>query len=257
MSKKTEEQKTCFVIMPISDAVGYDEGHFTRVYELIIKPACQNAGFKPSRADDTKKTDVIMMDILKQLIEADMAICDISSRNVNVFYELGLRQAFNKKVVIIKDEKTAIPFDTASIRTLTYRSNLRGDLNEGSIKEIVQTLKETDNSEDINSLVSLLSRKEPAPSNMNSKINDKLDGLERMVTNSLMLSLISNRTVYINCKIGDIISYFREYEDNGKYKREVGIGKVLDYLGCDYFLISNNSNNREERINIKSIIRTL
>lgn len=255
--EKENVKKTCFVIMPISDAVGYDEGHFTRVYELIIKPACQNAGFKPSRADDTKTTDVIMMDILKQLIEADMAICDISSRNVNVFYELGLRQAFNKKVVIIKDEKTAIPFDTASIRTLTYKSNLRGDLIKKSIEEIAQTLKETDNSENINSLVNLLSLKKLTPPNVSTEIKDQLKELRDRMTNSFISYATLNRTVYLNYKIGDIVSYFRGYEDNGKYKREIGIGKILEYLGCDHFLISNNSNNMEERIDIKSIIRTL
>ena len=34
-----EYKKKCFVIMPISDAEGYDKGHFTRVYEHLIKPA--------------------------------------------------------------------------------------------------------------------------------------------------------------------------------------------------------------------------
>ena len=37
--------KKCFVIMPISDADGYDKGHFNRVYEYLIKPACEEAGF--------------------------------------------------------------------------------------------------------------------------------------------------------------------------------------------------------------------
>lgn len=32
----SEDQKECFVIMPISDAEGYDKGHFTRVYYDII-----------------------------------------------------------------------------------------------------------------------------------------------------------------------------------------------------------------------------
>ena len=41
--------------MPISDVEGYDPGHFKRVYEYIIKPACVAAGFIPIRADDVKK----------------------------------------------------------------------------------------------------------------------------------------------------------------------------------------------------------
>ena len=41
----SEDKKKCFVIMPISDAEGYDKGHFTRVYEHLVKPAVIEAGF--------------------------------------------------------------------------------------------------------------------------------------------------------------------------------------------------------------------
>lgn len=47
----SEDKKKCFVIMPISDAEGYDKGHFTRVYEHLIKPAVIEAGFEPVRND--------------------------------------------------------------------------------------------------------------------------------------------------------------------------------------------------------------
>ena len=31
-----QEQKRCFIIMPISDVDGYLKGHFDRVYELSL-----------------------------------------------------------------------------------------------------------------------------------------------------------------------------------------------------------------------------
>lgn len=166
MSEETKEEikeekplKTCFVIMPISDVDGYDKGHFSRVYEYIIKPACKNAGFEPIRADDTSKANVIIVDILQQILKADMAICDISSRNANVFYELGFRQAFNKKTVLIRDNKTDMPFDISSIRTLSYNANLRIDEVNNSVSEITKALQETESAkeEDVNSLLNLLS----------------------------------------------------------------------------------------------------
>ena len=73
----SEDKKKCFVIMPISDAEGYDKGHFTRVYEHLVKPAVIEAGFEPMRADDTSKANFIVVDILKQILESDMAICDL------------------------------------------------------------------------------------------------------------------------------------------------------------------------------------
>lgn len=158
--KPTEEKedKTCFVIMPISDAEGYDAGHFRRVYEHIIKPACRDAGFEPLRADDINTTNHIIIDILKRIIEADMAICDLSGRNPNVLYELGIRQAFNRPVTLIKDEKTSRIFDIQTLRDVPYDSSLRIDTIEQVIPNIAEAIKSTyENKDDsINSIIQLL-----------------------------------------------------------------------------------------------------
>lgn len=88
--------------MPIGDTDGYDKGHFTHVYDDIIKPAVELTEFTPRRADEVKETNFIHLDILTKLIEAPIAICDLSSRNPNVLFELGIRQAFDKPVVLIQ-----------------------------------------------------------------------------------------------------------------------------------------------------------
>lgn len=41
-----EENKDCFVIMPIADCEGYEKGHFAHVYDDIIKPAIDKTAFK-------------------------------------------------------------------------------------------------------------------------------------------------------------------------------------------------------------------
>ena len=88
MTKLTN--KDCFIIMPIGDTVGYDPGHFTHVYDDIIKPAVEKTEFTPRRADEVKETNFIHLDILTKLLEAPMAVCDLSSRNPNVLFELGM-----------------------------------------------------------------------------------------------------------------------------------------------------------------------
>ncbi|MFO3905730.1 hypothetical protein AAHD62_14555 [Enterobacter hormaechei] len=157
------KQKKCFAIMPIADHPDYPQGHFTRVYNHIIKPACEAAGYKVIRADDAKASHMIMFDILKNIIECDMAICDLSSKNANVFYELGLRQAFNKKTILITDGLTNTPFDITGFRYVKYSESLRVDTVEQDILEITAMLKETESAgeDDINSIVNLL-RIQPA-----------------------------------------------------------------------------------------------
>ena len=160
----SSKTKTCFVIMPISDNPDYAQGHFRRVYEYIIKPACKKAGYEAIRADDTVKTNDIVSDIIKKIIDSDMAICDMSSRNPNVFYELGLRHAFNLKTTLIKDKKTSRAFDIAGLRSVEYDENLRVDEVEKAIKAIADAIEETERmtSEEPNSIIQLLGLSTPA-----------------------------------------------------------------------------------------------
>lgn len=181
--------KTCFVIMPISNNKDYDENHFTRVYKYLIKPACEKAGYKAVRADDTVKTDHITIHILRQIVESDMAICDMSSRNANVFYELGMRQAFNKKTVLIRDNCTSIPFDIQDLRTLEYDKSLRVDKIEESISDIAKAIKETDEMkpEDVNSLIDLIGIKA-------AKVNKDM---EVSPETSIIMNELSNLTAMV------------------------------------------------------------
>lgn len=134
-------EKKCFVIMPISDSDNYPSGHFGRVYEFIIKPACIKAGFKPVRADEILTTNYIALDIIKHIISSEMAICDLSGRNPNVLYELGVRQAFNLPVTLIKDTGTPRIFDIQGFRDVEYDENLRIDTVQGEIDAICEVLK--------------------------------------------------------------------------------------------------------------------
>lgn len=175
-NSKTKEEplKTCFVIMPISDVEGYPKGHFDRVYKHIIEPACRLVGYEPIRADETSKTNVIIVDILKNILASDMAICDLSARNPNVFYELGFRQAFNKKTVLMKDEKTDRPFDISAIRSFEYQSSLRIDLVNEAIEKLAKTLTETEamTEEETNSLLKLLAINSPAKLPQSLKLSE-------------------------------------------------------------------------------------
>lgn len=147
--------------MPISDQEGYDVGHFGRVYEHLIKPACIQAGFIPIRADEQSKTNYIVVDIIKKILEADMVVCDLSAKNPNVLYELGIRQAFNKRALLIKDKRTSKIFDIQGLRYIEYHEDLRIDSVQNRVVEISKGIKETyDASEtEINSLIQLLSIK--------------------------------------------------------------------------------------------------
>ncbi len=162
--EKEKENKDCFVIMPISDVDGYEPGHFDRVYEDIIKPALYETGFSPQRADEEKQSNLIQLDILNKLIEAPIAICDLSTRNPNVLFELGIRQAFDKPVVLIQEKGTQRIFDISPLRYLEYSKEMRYHevvCVQKELREMVLATAKTPKN-GVNSIVRLLSIGRPA-----------------------------------------------------------------------------------------------
>jgi hypothetical protein len=175
ISKKTikpnefVDPEQCFVIMPISSQSGYEEGHFQLVYEDIIRPAIIAAGLSPFRADETKNTNLIQLDILRNVIESPIAICDMSSKNPNVFYELGMRQAFDLPTVLLRDNITEAPFDVNGLRYVTYKKDMKHRDVVTAISALTIALKDTfdkrNDKSEINSLIRLMELANPAKLN--------------------------------------------------------------------------------------------
>lgn len=180
---EVQNNKKCFIIMPISTPEGYTENHFKQVYETIIAPAVVKAGYEPYRVDDDRICDSIIDKILRNLVECEMAVCDLSSRNPNVMYELGIRQAYGKKVVLIQDEKSQPIFDVSAINTVFYNSRrIYEDViaSQNNISEaIISTAKE-----DSISLMSIANMR-PATIEVQSENDDK------QISEKLLLSILS------------------------------------------------------------------
>lgn len=161
-----EVNKSCFVIMPISDCEGYEKGHFEHVYNDIIKPAIGKTGFMAVRADEVKQTNLIHLDILKKLIDAPIAVCDLSTRNPNVLFELGIRQAFDRPVVLIQEKGTPRIFDIAPLRYLEYSKEMKYHEVIESQQKLQEAIEATKSAEgdtgNINSIVKLMALSNPA-----------------------------------------------------------------------------------------------
>lgn len=231
------KQKICFVVMPIADMDGYDKGHFDRVYKHLIIPSCKMAGYKAVRADDVIKSNYIVADIVKKIVESDMVICDLSGRNPNVMFELGFRQAFNLPTVLIKDEKTPNIFDIQGLRFIPYEHNLRIDCVENEVPVLANAIKSTSEVDDgdIMSLVQMLAIKPatipndiPISNETNlilSTLSDIKNSLANVEFNKRPLSEISKKYDKNSFRISKRIDGF--YSING-YKASIGDELFLD-----------------------------
>lgn len=125
----------CGIIMPISAIDNCSAQHWGDV-RAILNEAIGDAGFEPNLVSDSDDIGVIQKRIIQNLYDNPIVVCDVSGKNANVMFELGLRLAFDKPTIIIKDDKTSYSFDTSPIEHLEYPRDLRFS----SIVEFKETL---------------------------------------------------------------------------------------------------------------------
>ena len=118
---------TCGIVMPISSIDGCGVEHWQEVKSIIIESVSGISGyeFTTRLVSDSDDIGIIQKRIIQNLYDSDIIVCDVSGKNPNVMFELGLRLAFDKATVIIKDDKTEYSFDTSLIEHVPYPRDLR------------------------------------------------------------------------------------------------------------------------------------
>jgi len=90
-------------------------------YDKIYKPAIEKAGLTPVRADaEIFGTGKIMDQVWRGISAAKVLVAELTKRNPNVFYELGLAHALKKPVVLVSSNEDDVPFDLQHIRVIYY-----------------------------------------------------------------------------------------------------------------------------------------
>jgi hypothetical protein len=102
----------------------HPSGFFAEVLRSIITPAAKASQFTVKTAN-RQGSDLIQSTIVNDLMEADLVIADLTEHNPNVLFELGMRMAEDKPVVLIKAEGTGPLFDIDNmLRVFAYNPNL-------------------------------------------------------------------------------------------------------------------------------------
>lgn len=116
---------TAFVIMPFVERdAKHSVGFFAEVLRSLITPAAKASLFTVKTAN-RQGSDLIQSTIINDLMEADLVIADLTEHNPNVMFELGMRMAEDKPVVLIKAQGTGPLFDVDNmLRVFEYSPNL-------------------------------------------------------------------------------------------------------------------------------------
>lgn len=131
-----------FIIMPFVEKNELrPAGFFSEVLRSLLTPAGVAAGFIVETAN-RQGSDVIQSTIVNDLLEADLVIADLTDHNPNVLFELGVRIAEDKPVVLVKATGTGRIFDVDNMmRVYEYSANLWQSTVEKDLTEITEHVK--------------------------------------------------------------------------------------------------------------------
>lgn len=102
-----------FVIMPF-------DSEFDSVYQELIKKPLEAKDHAVKRADDDPECQNIIEEIIQSIWQADLIIADLTERNANVCYELGIAHTLFKPTIQIVQSYDDILFNLHSYNTIRY-----------------------------------------------------------------------------------------------------------------------------------------
>jgi hypothetical protein len=108
----------CFVLMPFKP-------NFQRIYEEI-KPVIEKFGFEVKKANDLYTVKPVIEDIWEYINKASVIVADVTGKNPNVFYELGIAHTIGKRTIIITQNEEDVPFDLKYLRYFKYQDDTTG-----------------------------------------------------------------------------------------------------------------------------------
>jgi len=92
-------------------------------YRRVYVPAIKSAGLIPRRVDDIYQPTVIVQDVWTFTRRCVAVLADLTGRNPNVFYELGLAHAIGKPTILVAESMVDVPSDLRAHRVLLYDKN--------------------------------------------------------------------------------------------------------------------------------------
>jgi hypothetical protein len=141
-SMTRQEKDVCGLIMPISSVDDCSNEHWKNVKDIISR-AVDKAGLRSRMVNESEEVAIIHRNIVNNIYTDPIVVCDVSHRNPNVMLELGMRLAFGKHVVIIKDDLTNMPFDAGVIEFIQYPRALHFPDIEKFILALSEKIKKT------------------------------------------------------------------------------------------------------------------
>lgn len=115
-------RNTVFVVMPFSDLIA------KAAYDNSTRQVIKDFGMSVIRADEIFSANPVFDDIVVAIEQAALVVVDISGRNPNCFYELGIAHTLKRSrtIMVTHDDYDNAPFDIAHFRIIQYTDSISG-----------------------------------------------------------------------------------------------------------------------------------
>jgi len=135
------ELKRCFVIGPIGEEGSATRKRADNILNHVITPAAGVCGYDlPTRADLMPRPGIITREIIQRLQEDELVVADLAEKDPRVFYELAVRHAVGKPVVIIYHLGDDLPFDVEAMRAIPLDHTDLGSA-DACRRELIERIK--------------------------------------------------------------------------------------------------------------------
>jgi predicted RNA-binding Zn-ribbon protein involved in translation (DUF1610 family) len=124
-------EREAFVIMPFSPTASCDD--WDEIYKHVFEKSFRELGWKCERA--AVETGSLIKSIIGRLSTASVVLADLTDRNANVFYELGVRHSLSSRTIMVSQGTKHIPSDLMGYWHLTY------GLNPGAVTKFKEELE--------------------------------------------------------------------------------------------------------------------
>jgi hypothetical protein len=117
--RRQGDLRLCFLAMPTKD--------WLPDVQRTIEAAA--AGFECKLSVDNAAPGEIMNQVWQDIRRSEVVVADLTDKNPNVFYEMGLAHALGKTTIIIKQKDTPpVPFDLRNYRYFEYDTGKLAEL---------------------------------------------------------------------------------------------------------------------------------
>ena len=132
-----ETKEKCFIITPIGEKTDPIRRHIDGIINEAIIPALSDK-YEVKAAHHISEPGTITKQVIDAIYNSKLVVANLTGRNPNVMYELALRHAIGKPVIMIVEEGTKIPSDIVMQRIIPYFNDAMGT------KELRDNLKKAE-----------------------------------------------------------------------------------------------------------------